>query len=130
MVNILLAEGEYRRDVIVAHSCSVHFSLILRSSWKMGFMLEGVSLVIQFANNLVLLSESTQDLQSAVDLLSYYCVIWDLNIQSHYKTKLNPWLRMIQRVLNERASPMCLEVNETELLSNLRQRLHDQCLQR
>jgi len=39
MVNILksfLTEGKYWRDVIVAHSCSVHFSLILRISWMMG----------------------------------------------------------------------------------------------
>jgi len=29
---------------------------------------------------IVLLSESIQDLQSAADVLSEYCVIWDLNI--------------------------------------------------
>ena len=57
--------------------------------------MEGVNLVysklrlLLFADDLVLLSESTQDLQLAVDLLSKYCATWDLNINL-IKTKIIP----------------------------------------
>jgi len=56
--------------------------------------------LLLFADDLVLLSESIQNLQSAVDVLSEYSVTWDLNINL-IKTKLNPGLKEIQRVLNE-----------------------------
>ena len=61
-----------------------------------GGEMEGVNLVysklrlLLFADDLVLLSESTQDLQLAVDLLSEYCATWDLNINL-IKTKIIPF---------------------------------------
>ena len=58
--------------------------------------MKGVKLVhsklrlLLFADALVLLSETTQDMQRAVDLLNEYCDIWDLKINL-IKTKLIPF---------------------------------------
>ena len=58
--------------------------------------MRGVKLVhsklrlLLFADDLVLLSETTQDMQRAVDLLNEYCDIWDLKINL-IKTKLIPF---------------------------------------
>ena len=58
--------------------------------------MKGVKLVhsklrlLLFADDLVLLSETTQDMQRAVDLLNEYCDIWDLKINL-IKTKLIPF---------------------------------------
>ncbi len=58
--------------------------------------MEGVNLIhsklrlLLFADDLVLLSETSQDLQSAVDLLCEYCSRWDLQVNLT-KTKLIPF---------------------------------------